>query len=172
MQITAQRQDRHGGNQIQRGQPMCVGKAASVRQIQNQNRRQKPGRFHQLQRSAVGLHITTTGAFERPFHRRAQIISRIGDALHPGWCRVVGQRQPRQILIIDPRLKRLGPPRGHCQKRDHHPKPEDQSAAAHSTFQQPEPAQIAPPFRTTGTPMRRSARARANCSVMSGPKLM
>ncbi len=82
-----------------------------------------------------------------------------------------GTTSPGQIVVIGAGLERVGPPRGDrkfrgAQRRSAARRSGDSVSTAATSAPRP------PEVRTTGTPMRRSARARVRRSTMEGPRSM
>jgi hypothetical protein len=71
------------GTGRQPGQIMGCGKTGRVVQWQHQCGGQQSRRLGQCDRGAVGVGGSVTQGFQRPFHRCAQIVRRIGNATHP-----------------------------------------------------------------------------------------
>ena len=108
------------GQDLRKAQP---GEAFRVRQAllrlqpEDQRRRQQARGFDELQRRAMQAGVTLAQGLERPFQGRAQVIGRIGDALHPGRGRVSRQGDPRHVAIVGPCLQRRGTAPRHGEDR-------------------------------------------------------
>ena len=65
----------------------------------------------------MGCCIPTACTDQRPFHRAAQIVCRVGDRLDPPGRCVVWQHHPGKIAVIGPRLQRCRTTRGNDKNR-------------------------------------------------------
>lgn len=70
------------------------------------------GRFRERERCAGEARPAAPQGAQRPLHRQAQIVGRIGHRPQPLDARGIRQLDPGEIVVIDPGLQRLGAPRG------------------------------------------------------------
>jgi hypothetical protein len=112
--------------------------------------------------------VALPDGLKRALHRRHQIARGIGDVGKPRRVRVRRHHDPREIAVIGPRLERARAPR---RDRDDRRRPQcaqrrNPVRPAVSAARTTRP--ISPAAMTTGTPMRRSARARETRSAGVG----
>jgi hypothetical protein len=117
MQRGKGREFRHGLRHGHHGQPMRRRDGQGIGQGQHHRRRQQMRRLGQQQGGAVQVGPAVAQRVERPLHRHAQVIDRVGHRGHPFHPGTRRQQQTRQIAVIGARLQRFGPPRGDRQFR-------------------------------------------------------
>ncbi|MPL60789.1 hypothetical protein SDC9_06351 [bioreactor metagenome] len=93
---------------VERGQPLGRG----IRERGKQCRGQQLRGFRQRDRSAGKGGVALAAACQRPLHRHAQVVGRIGDRPQPGKIGVLRHHDPGEVAIIDAGLQRLGAPGG------------------------------------------------------------
>ena len=84
-------------------------------QGQDNGRRQQAGGFGQRNRGAVQVGGPVTQGAQRPFHRGAQIVGRVGDGFDPRQAHIGWQDDPGNIAVIGPRFQCFRPPAGNRQ---------------------------------------------------------
>ncbi len=98
------------------------GEGQAVFHRQHDGGRQKVRGFGQRDRGAVQIGRAVADRAERPFHRRAQIVGRVGHGADPGEAGLWRDHKPGHVAVIGAGLQRLGAPGGdgHHQITAHH----------------------------------------------------
>ncbi len=155
---------------VQQRQSLRSCNRGGIRHRQDNRRRKQPRRLQQRNRRPVQIGRPIAQRPERPLHRCGQVARRVCHRLHPVQPGIVRHRDPRQIAVIGPCLQRLRPPAGDRQHRRSPSRAAPSSRAADSVSAGTARIASSRPVRATGTPMRRSARARFRRSARLGPR--